>query len=72
MSKMYKSKEESPKEINVSKYWNNGGYASYLREGLPYDHQENLYYWFTREYSDLNPEYYDIYKPEKLIAPEKR
>ena len=61
---IYKSKEHSPKEIKISTYWNPGGSVSYLREGLPHDHYENLYNWFTREYPDLNPEYYEI-SPEK-------
>jgi len=66
-----KSKEESPKELTISTYWNSGGAVSYLREGLPYDHEENLYNWFRREYPDLNPLFYGIYKPEPFISPEK-
>lgn len=66
-----KTREEHPKEININVYWKQGK-VSTLREALPYDHKENLYYWFMREYPDLNPEYYDIYKPEKPVFSQKK
>lgn len=64
---MYKSKENSPKELSISEYWT-GDFRGLLREGLPHDHPENLWNWFTRTYPDLNPEFYDIYKPFKQIS----
>ena len=66
-----KSREEHPKLITTSAYWNCGN-VSYLREALPYDHEENLYNWFVREYPDLNPEYYEIYKPVKPVISTKK
>lgn len=60
----YKSAEDSPKELTISRYWC-GDYRGLLRQGLPYDHEENLYNWFTRTYPDLNPEFYDIEKPKR-------
>lgn len=68
---IYKSKEESPKELVINTYWNNGGGVATLREALPYDHEENLWNWFTRTYPDLNPEYYDVHKPVKHISRKK-
>lgn len=66
-----KTKEEHPKEITINTFWNLGK-TSVLREALPYDHEENLYNWFKREYPDLNPSYYDIHKPERPIIPPKK
>lgn len=60
----YKSLEDSPKELNINTYWKCGN-VSYLREGLPYDHEENLYNWFTKTYPELNPELYNIEKPRR-------
>jgi hypothetical protein len=68
---MYKSIKESPKDITISTYWNPGGQVSYLREGLPYDHEENLYNWFVREYPDLNSAFYNITKSERVISAKK-
>ncbi len=63
MDKQYKSLDESPKELTISRYWSNGGGMSYLREGLPINHPENQYNWFTRTYPELNPSYYDVKHP---------
>lgn len=68
----YKPIEDSPQELIISTYWKQSENVITLREALPYDHSENLWNWFTKTYPDLNPKYYDIYKPEKLISPEKR
>ena len=67
----YKSIEDSPKELTISKYWT-GNYKGLLREGLPYNHEENLWNWFRRTYPDLNPEFYDVYEPQRFISPEKK
>jgi len=61
----YKPIEEHPKELKISTYWNTGHNVSYLREGLPHDHEENLYNWFTKTYPDLNPSFYDIKIPQR-------
>jgi len=60
----YKSQADSPKELNISTYWV-GDYRGLLREGLPKDHPENLYNWFTKTYPDLNPEFYEIKNPNE-------
>lgn len=67
----YKSVEDSPKELTINIYWSRG-MTSILREALPYNHEENLWNWFVRTYPDLNPEYYDIYKPVKPVPTIKK
>lgn len=64
--KNYKPYNEHPKELTISRYWT-GNYRGLLREGLPYDHEENLYNWFIRSYPDLDPEYYNSEKPERYV-----
>ncbi len=63
---MYKSEEYSPKEIIIETYWKHGK-VSTLREGLPHDHEENLWNWFRREYPELNPLFYGVEMPQKRI-----
>lgn len=58
-----KPKEEHPNEITISTYWNMGNGRSILRRALPVGHPENSYEWFRREYPDLDPGLYGIYKP---------
>lgn len=60
----YKTYEDSPKDLTISTFWS-GSFRGFLREGLPYDHEENQYNWFIRTYPDLNPEFYNIEKPLK-------
>lgn len=58
----YKLLEDSPSEISISTYWKVGG-MMYLRSALPYDHEENQWNWFRKNYPDLNPNFYGIKHP---------
>lgn len=59
---MKKKPEDHPLELSVSTYWSRNG-VSTLRTALSWDHPENQYNWFCREYPELEPKYYGIEKP---------